>query len=1280
MVLHVNLLICSMMEKQRKYIITKAIANCCENLLFILRFHYFNLLLKKSDQIKQKNIDHMLLRTFWLFILFLSCGQMLLAQSDAGKLSGKVRDKDTKEELIDAIIKVEQNGILKGGARADYEGNYSITPLSPGKYKVIASYTGKIVEINDVLIQAGRTQNLDIEIATTSKLETTEVIEYKIPLIEQDNTKGGSVITAEQIQKMGSRNPVSIAANSTPGVFQSDDGKGISVRGSRSDETEYFVDGVRVRGSRNLPPQRAIAQMDVVTSGTPAEFGDVTGGVISISTAAPSSQVSGGAEFQTSRLFDQYKYDLAGINLSGPIISKTDKTTQIKKTILGYFINGEAELQGDPSPSAIGIYELNDGLLSKLEQDPLRLSPDGSFFLNNASFLRTDDFQKVKARSNARNNAYRVNARLDFQPAQNTSLKVGFTYNRTTIENWALRSYLLAPGDITKTEDNTYRGWARFTQSFAGDSASLVKNLYYSLQGDYSLRTAFQGDPTWKDNTFNYGYLGKFDLKQAEVYEWNDDPNLNISNTPYWQTVGFSDTSYTYSDEGTQNRILSNYNNFIYNHYNQLGQSIPNSVVLTSIGGLRNGDNPANIYSLYDAPGTRATGYSKAHEQMIRLTGQTTAEIKNHNIKLGFEFDQRFDRAYSLNASGLWGYMRQLANRHITELDTANPIPVYSGGEFQDTVRFNRKYVESDQSSFDRKLREALGKDPQGTEFINIDGLSPETFNLNLFTANELWNSGNTFIDYYGYDYQGNRIKNASAKRFFNNDEVQNRPLNAFAPTYIAGYIQDKFEFKDIIFNVGLRVDRFDANQLVLKDKYSLHPTYSAAEALEAYPNMFPGGVLPTNIKSDWVPYVSSADFGGEARVIGYRDGDIWYDASGAPVSSNLLQTSSGRVQPVVKENRFSAESMEDYKAQINFMPRISFSFPISDVALFFANYDVLTARPRGGVLGQLTDYEFLQNRATIAINNPNLKPTKNIQYEAGFKQKISDNASITASAFYREMRDMIQEQQLNNAYPISYTTYTNLDFGTVKGFIFDIDFRRMNNLQLRGSYTMSFANGTGSSFTSNRNASNNVDGFNAIRVLLPLDFDQRHQFRAIADYRFISAAQKLGPKIFGKHIFKDAGANFTFLLGSGTPYSRNSLANSADVQFGINQNIQLAGTPNGSRTPFQIRCDLRLDKDFIFGGGTKKGPDGIAMDRREYSLNIFLLVLNIFDTQNILSVYRTSGLPDDDGYLNTNQGRQNTAGQIDPVAFTQLYSIKAQNPGNFSIPRRFRVGCSFNF
>ena len=51
-----------------------------------------------------------------------------------------------------------------------------------------------------------------------------------------------------------------------------------------------------------------------------------------------------------------------------------------------------------------------------------------------------------------------------------------------------------------------------------------------------------------------------------------------------------------------------------------------------------------------------------------------------------------------------------------------------------------------------------------------------------------------------------------------------------YQPIYMAGYIQDKFAFKDLIFNIGLRVDRFDANQLVLKDPYLFYPAKTAGE------------------------------------------------------------------------------------------------------------------------------------------------------------------------------------------------------------------------------------------------------------------------------------------------------------------------------------------------------------------------------------------------------------------------------------------------------------------
>ncbi|MEL7401413.1 MAG: hypothetical protein AAFN68_12700, partial [Pseudomonadota bacterium] len=167
-----------------------------------------------------------------------------------------------------------------------------------------------------------------------------------------------------------------------------------------------------------------------------------------------------------------------------------------------------------------------------------------------------------------------------------------------------------------------------------------------------------------------------------------------------------------------------------------------------------------------------------------------------------------------------------------------------------------------------------------------------------------------------------------------------------------------------------------------------------------------------------------------------------------------------------------------------------------------------------------------------------------------------------------------------------------------------------------------------------------------------------------------------------------NAGANATFYLGSGTPYSVNALANPADVQTGVNQQIQLDGTPNGSRLPGQVRLDLRIDKDLVLGGKEKLDGQGNVMTdgkgnsitSRRYAVNVYLLVLNALNTRNVLNVYKTSGLPDDDGFLSTGVGQQAVAAAIDPTSFTYLYQLKMQNPNNFSLPRRIRLGLQLSF
>ena len=58
----------------------------------------------------------------------------------------------------------------------------------------------------------------------------------------------------------------------------------------------------------------------------------------------------------------------------------------------------------------------------------------------------------------------------------------------------------------------------------------------------------------------------------------------------------------------------------------------------------------------------------------FRITASSTFDIKDHSLIVGVEYEQRFDRSYSIGARGLWTLMRLLQNDAIRELDLNNPM------------------------------------------------------------------------------------------------------------------------------------------------------------------------------------------------------------------------------------------------------------------------------------------------------------------------------------------------------------------------------------------------------------------------------------------------------------------------------------------------------------------------------------------------------------------------------------------------------------------------------
>jgi hypothetical protein len=71
---------------------------------------------------------------------------------------------------------------------------------------------------------AGKANKLDINyVQLGSILDEIVVVDYKVPLIEQDNTTSGGVITSDQIKNLPTRNINALAAN-TAGLAVADEG------------------------------------------------------------------------------------------------------------------------------------------------------------------------------------------------------------------------------------------------------------------------------------------------------------------------------------------------------------------------------------------------------------------------------------------------------------------------------------------------------------------------------------------------------------------------------------------------------------------------------------------------------------------------------------------------------------------------------------------------------------------------------------------------------------------------------------------------------------------------------------------------------------------------------------------------------------------------------------------------------------------------------------------------------------------------------------------------
>ncbi len=138
-----------------------------------------------------------------IFTILMSLGISVILSAQTS-LEGKVTDKSTGEALIFATVVIYKNGVVVTGTDTDFDGKYAITDLKPGTYDVTADYIGYSTQkISGIIIKADKVNRIDFSLSDDGvRIEAVEVVAYKVPLMEQDNTTQGKTVTAENIRNL----------------------------------------------------------------------------------------------------------------------------------------------------------------------------------------------------------------------------------------------------------------------------------------------------------------------------------------------------------------------------------------------------------------------------------------------------------------------------------------------------------------------------------------------------------------------------------------------------------------------------------------------------------------------------------------------------------------------------------------------------------------------------------------------------------------------------------------------------------------------------------------------------------------------------------------------------------------------------------------------------------------------------------------------------------------------------------------------------------------------
>lgn len=289
------------------------------------------------------------MKSFFQFLFLFLFSFSVVAQDNTGTLKGNVSDETNDETLIGATILIV--GTYKATS-TDFVGNYELEGIKSGDYSIKISYIGYAEKIfNGIRIEAGKEKILNVKLTPSSQaLEAVEIVGEK-NLVNLESAKSEVTISRKEIADMNVRDVQEIAAMQT-GINKTPDG--LQIRGARVYETQYIVDGISAQdplagtGFGVNVASSSVGELNIITGGVGAEYGDGSSGVISTTIREGGDELEFAGSWQRDNLGynklqgTAWNTDLVEFSAGGPV-PKTNKkmtfftnfTTRLTDTYFG---------------------------------------------------------------------------------------------------------------------------------------------------------------------------------------------------------------------------------------------------------------------------------------------------------------------------------------------------------------------------------------------------------------------------------------------------------------------------------------------------------------------------------------------------------------------------------------------------------------------------------------------------------------------------------------------------------------------------------------------------------------------------------------------------------------------------------------------------------------------------------------------------------------------------------------------------------------------------------